>query len=143
MKIILNFFAHRDPDHRRKRRAVSGQLFLAPLGADMSQITIPSDSNGVSASLSFKDKKGNPANLPGVPAWAMGSDTVLTMTVAPDGLSASFVPTDAAGALGDVAITVTAEGDPIPGVDTIVLSGTITVVAAEAATGDLSFSANP
>jgi len=143
MKLVFNIFTCRGEGRKRKRhRAVSGQLFLAPLGEDMSQITIKSDSNGVSASASYKDKKGNPAAIVGVPTWAMGTDGVLDMTVAPDGLSANFVPTDAAGALGDVVVTVTAEGDPTPGVDTIVSTGTITVVPAEAASGDIAFTPN-
>ena len=109
----------------------------------MAKFTMKSDDAGCAAQLVFKDKKGNPVGVVGAPEWTMSADGIVDMTVAPDGLSAQFVPTDAPGAIGTVTITVKAEGDPTPGVDTIVLTGDIEVIAAEAVVGELSFSPLP
>jgi hypothetical protein len=101
----------------------------------MAKAILHTDDTSVSASLVFKDKKGNVTAPAAPPAWSLSADGIVTMTVAADGMSASFAP----AAPGDVAVNVVAEGDATPGVDTLHASGDISVLAAEAASVDLSF----
>lgn len=101
----------------------------------MSKGILRVDQNAMVASLVFKDAKGNAANPASPPQWSLTGDGVVSMTVADDGMSATFAPI----AVGDVSVNVIAEGDAQPGVDTVQLSGDISVVPAEIATGELSF----
>ena len=101
----------------------------------MSKGIIRVDQNSMVASLVFKDAKGNAANPAAPPQWSVTQEGIVNMSVAEDGMSASFSPV----AVGDVTVNVIAEGDATPGVDTVQLSGDISVVAAEIATGELSF----
>jgi len=73
------------------------------------------DDQKVDLSIQPVDKKGKPALVDGVPAWASSDETVITLTVAADGLSAS-----AAGvAPGAARVTVTADADLGAGVTDI------------------------
>lgn len=101
----------------------------------MSKAIIRVDQNGTTARLKFVDGKGNPAQPASPPKWSVTVDGVITMTVADDGMSAAIAP----AGVGDTTINVTAEGDPTPGVDTVLLSGDVSVVPAEIATGTLDF----
>lgn len=101
----------------------------------MATAVIHADDNGVTASLSITDKKGNITAPAFAPVWSLSADGVVSMTVADDGLSASFTPIT----VGEVTVDVVVEGDPTPGVDTIHGTGTISVLAAEAASVELVF----
>jgi hypothetical protein len=87
-------------------------------------------------SIAFKTAAGHPATIVGVPVWALPDvpAPVVTLEVAPDGLSATVK----ASGLGDLVLTVTAEGDPTPGVDTITEQLAISVVGAEAKSGEFT-----
>lgn len=89
------------------------------------------------ATVSFQDKAGADVKLPegSVPAWTLDQTALANMTVAADGLSAEITGTG----VGLVTVTVVAEGDPEPGVDTITVTGSITIVD-EASSGTLTFS---
>lgn len=109
----------------------------------MSSLVVHADSNGAKAAVAFKDKKGNPA-APVAVNWS-SSDTSIA-TVVGDALDGSNVATAQiafTGAVGSVTIDMLAEGDAVAGKDQVHQTGDIQVVAAEIATGDLSFTENP
>jgi hypothetical protein len=76
---------------------------------------ITTDQNYPNATVSFTNKRGQPAPVQGVPVWASSDSTVLAVTPAADGLSAK-IDTVAAGT---ARVTVTADADLGPGVTTI------------------------
>jgi len=144
MRVTFNFFENRRERCRKKKhRAVSGQMFFSPIGAIMPKFTMKADDNGARATLAFKDKKGNPAPVFGVPEWSLSADGIVDMTVDADGMGANFVPTDATGGLGTVTVNVKAEGDAVAGTDVINLTGDLEVIAADAATGEIAFTQLP
>lgn len=55
----------------------------------------------------FKDKAGNAATLSGVPTWASSDETIVTLTPAADGLSATAATV---GALGTATVTASIDG---------------------------------
>lgn len=118
-----------------KHRAVNLLLLFGPIGEAMSKAILHLDDTSVSASLVFKDKRGNVTSPAAPPVWSLSAEGIVAMTVAPDGLSAEFTPT----APGDVTVDVVAEGDPTPGLDTLHATGDLSVLPAEAATVDLNF----
>ncbi len=89
------------------------------------------------ATIAYKDAEGVGVTLPAgnIPAWAVDQVALLDMVVAADGMSAALT----AKGVGLATITVTAEGDPEPGVDTITVTGSVTIVD-EASTGEITFS---
>jgi hypothetical protein len=91
----------------------------------------------ITASLKFFDKQTppQPATPAAPPQWSMGTSGVAGMAVAVDGMSAVFTRI----AAGTTTVDVIAEGDPTPGVDTVHLSGNLTVLANEIATGEIDF----
>lgn len=103
----------------------------------MSKLIMRVDQNGATATLAFKDAKGNPAVPASPPAWSTTVDGIITLAVAGDGLSAQIAP----AGVGATSINVVAEGDATAGVDTIQLSGDVQVTAAEIATGEIDFGA--
>lgn len=68
-------------------------------------------------SVEPQDSAGNPAPVDGVPAWSASGDLV-TVTPATDGMSAVVRP-NAAGAVGSVQVSVTADADLGEGIETI------------------------
>lgn len=77
------------------------------------------------------DAKGNPAPVDGVPQWSVSDPTILSLTVAADGMSADV---SAIGPLGVCQVNVTADADLGAGVVTI--AGTLdTQVNSSQATG--------
>jgi hypothetical protein len=80
------------------------------------------DTQQVDLSVAFLDKAGNPAVVDGAPVWSSSDDTVLTVTAAADGLSATAVAT---GKLGQAQVSVTADADL--GAGTTSISGTLDV----------------
>ena len=135
IKIFTNTIVLGKARKPRKRRTLTVQLMFAPIGVEMAKGILAVDDNEISASLVFKDKKGNVALPFGVPQWSLSADNVVGMTVAADGMSAQFVPTS----VGLVTVNVLAEGEEAVGEQPIALSGEIEVVAADAETGELSF----
>ena len=91
--------------------------------------------NTTTASVSYQDKAGATVPVVGAPSWGVDNPAVATVEPASDGMSAVVT----AVGVGAANITVTAEGDPTPGVDTITLTGQVTVVD-EASGGVLTFS---
>jgi len=126
---IEHLVADERPRHGHARKAVTGVLTLSDKQLNVGGTT--------TATVSFKDKAGESVILPegNKPAWAVDQVALLDMTVADDGLSAELT----AKGVGLATITVTAEGDPTPGVDTITVTGTIDIVD-EASSGELTFS---
>jgi len=55
--------------------------------------------------IAFETAAGNPATVVGVPVWTISDDTVATLAVAPDGMSAVV----SSGLPGTATITVTAQ----------------------------------
>lgn len=68
------------------------------------------------ASVAFQDSLGNPAPVEGVPTWVNSNESVLSMVVAADGLSAVI---SAVGVPGSGQISVQADADLGEGVTTI------------------------
>lgn len=85
--------------------------------------------------VTYQDSAGANVAVASVPVWSVDNAAVATVAAAADGMSAVVTAVSA----GTANITVVAEGDPTPGVDTITLSGAITVVD-EASGGTLVFS---
>lgn len=82
----------------------------------------------VAVTAVFEDASGTPRKVVGTPAWDSSDTSIATVTPATDGLSASIVGV----APGTATITVTAEGDPTPGNDTITGEIDVTIVETEA-----------
>jgi len=80
------------------------------------------DSQQFKVEIQPVDKAGNPGTLASVAMWSTSDPTILTVAPAADGMSAVV---SAMGKLGTAQVTVTAEGDPTPGVNTI--TGTVAV----------------
>jgi hypothetical protein len=77
---------------------------------------IMTDVQKVSLAVQPVDAAGNPAALDGAPVWTSTDPAVLTVTAAPDGLSAEAV---AVGPLGTAQVSVSADADMGAGVTTI------------------------
>ena len=89
------------------------------------------DSQKVTFTIKPLTAAGNPASLDGAPVWSVADPTVLTLTVAEDGLSATV----AAAGLGSSQVSVTADADLDAGeVKEIAGVQEVLVVAGEAAT---------
>jgi hypothetical protein len=79
--------------------------------------------------ISVVDAKGNPAQVDDVPVWGVSNESVLTLTVAEDGMSASVA---AVGPVGASQVSVTCDADLGDGLKPIVGLLDVTVVAGEA-----------
>jgi hypothetical protein len=94
--------------------------------------TLTTDQFYQAVALTITDSKGRPAEVDEPPTWASSDETVLTVTVASDGMSADINTV----AVGTARVTVTADADlgegvvPITGVteDIIVTSGSVASV---------------
>lgn len=98
-------------------------------------LVINSDSPGVAATLNVSDKEGVTAKVYGVPVWASDDEKVATVVPAADGMSAVVKPV----ADGNCNISVTLEGDPTPGKDTITAEAPVSVVDPEATQASIGF----
>ena len=87
------------------------------------------------ATVTYQDPAGTTVPVSGAPTWSVDNNAVATVVPAADGMSAVVTGV----AVGTATVTVKAEGDPVAGVDTITLEGTVSVVD-EASTGTLTFS---
>ena len=81
----------------------------------------------VQVTANFTDALGMERPLASTPVWKSSDTTIATVTADPTGLTAEIV----AVAPGTAMVTVTAEGDPTAGKDTIDGEVDITVVAPE------------
>lgn len=125
--------------HGTGHRIATGLLFVVgPEGeSEMSSAVMRVDQNGCTATLAFKDAKGNAATPAAPPVWSTDTSGVVNLTVAADGMSAQIAP----AGVGTTNINVVAEGDATPGVDTLHLTGSVQVTPAEIATGEIDFGA--
>lgn len=109
-------------------------LFIADLEG---QITIGvtqmnmTDTQQVGLTIQPVDAKGNPAQVDGAPVWASSNTEVVSITAAPDGMSATAV---AVGPLGTATISVKADADLGAGVTTIAGTLDITITGGVATT---------
>jgi len=97
---------------------------------------LPIDKQLLGCTISYVDKAGNAAKVDGFPVWETDRSDLLTIVVAPDGMSADITPV---GPVGTAQITVTADADLGEGVKSLTTIGTIECVAAEAVTGVINF----
>ena len=91
---------------------------------------ILTDEQKVSLSIQPVTSAGNPAKVDGVPVWSVSDETVLTLTVAEDGLSAVATVT---GTLGASQVSVKADADLGEGIKEIAAVLDVSVVASQAA----------
>ena len=96
---------------------------------------ILTDVQKVALAIAPKSAAGNPALVDGTPAWSSSDETVLTLTVAPDGMSAEAVTT---GKLGTAQVNVSADADLGDGTKTITGVLDVEVKASEAVSLDIS-----
>ena len=94
------------------------------------------DSQQVNAKVAFVDKKGNPANVDGVPQWSVDNPNLLNITPAADGMSCLIA---AVGPLGSGNVTVKADADLGAGVTEIIGTAQIDVVGGAANTVAINF----
>lgn len=86
------------------------------------------DDTSVTGTVVFKDRKGNVALPVGMPVWSVSPpDSVVAIQVSGDGMSAVFGPVG----VGTALIVAVADG--------ISASGSIDVVGAAVATGEIVF----
>lgn len=98
----------------------------------MASITVPDNSADLAASVAFLDAEGFATTADDIPAWTSSDESVATLTVAEDGLSAAV----AIGAPGVTLIDVMTTNDDG---STAQAEGTITVQPGDAVIGDVSF----
>lgn len=93
------------------------------------------DVQKVALAIAPKSAAGNPATVDGVPAWSSSDETVVTLTVAADGMSAEAVTT---GKLGTAQVNVTADADLGEGLKEITGVLDVEVKASEAVSLDIN-----
>lgn len=81
-----------------------------------------------SATLTPKDRRGNPAKLDGVPTWAVENPTVISIEASEDGLSAVIK----AQGVGESDYNANGDADLGPGTRPIIASGHVKVTQGEA-----------
>jgi hypothetical protein len=124
----------------RLRAWLCGHFCPEPLTVRCYMAFSITESTTVTATVKFKKPNGQPARVDGVPVWA--AEPGLTISAAADGLSCS-VTADAlpdGTFTQDLQITCTGDADLGPGVRPLMLTGVLTVTAAEASGGDIEFS---
>ena len=87
------------------------------------------DIQQVGIAIAPKSAAGNPASIDGSPVWNSSDETVVTVVVAADGMSADVITT---GKLGTVQVNVSADADMGGGVKSIAGTLDIEVKASEA-----------
>ena len=100
----------------------------ASFEGDKMQVTL-TDVQGVAAAISVVTAKGNPAAIDGQPVWASSDEAGVTVTPAPDGMSAQI---SAVGPLGTYQVTVEVDADLGAGVKPLIGILDVIVVASEA-----------
>jgi len=101
------------------------------------EITVRPGEANLSAKVTALDADGNPTTFDAVPTWESSDESVARPNVSEDGYSATFE----VGEPGAAAITVTGvESTADPDNPTnIVMTGLITVAAADAVSGSVEF----
>jgi hypothetical protein len=84
------------------------------------------------ATVEWKDAKGNVARVDGEPVWTSGNDAVVSVVTGPSGVVVTGM------GLGDAQISVTADADLGAGVRSLVATADVTVVAGEAVIGSIT-----
>lgn len=82
------------------------------------------------ATVTFKTAAGNPAQVDGVPVWAVSDEEALAVTASADGMSARV---DSVGGLGNFQVTATGDADMGEGVKPFTAILELEVIASEAA----------
>lgn len=91
----------------------------------------------VDVSIAFKDAKGRPAKVDGVPTWAADDASIIDLiTPAADGMSAKLHVTDNVGA---AQVTVNADVDLGGGSDNKDFVDTVSVIAGDAVAANFTF----
>jgi len=90
---------------------------------------IITDMQKVNLTVSFQDGAGNPARVDGTPTWVSSDTSIVTVNVAPDGLSAEAI---SVGPLGTSQVSATADADLGQGVTNITGVMDIEVQASDA-----------
>jgi hypothetical protein len=80
-------------------------------------------------SIEIKDKFGNPAKADGAPSWALSDESLGSLAVAADGMSAEFSPS---GSVGSLKLQVKADSDLGDGVKEILGELSLDLLAGEA-----------
>jgi hypothetical protein len=102
----------------------------------MGEIVVPADEQFLSATVVFQDSEGNPTTPDTTPQWVVTDESVAACEPSEDGLSAKFT----IGSPGVTSVSVTTTETHQGGQFTdIVLTGLITVVAADVVTGSIDF----
>ena len=86
-------------------------------------------------SVAFVSAAGNPAKVDGAPVWSSSDETILKVTAAEDGMSASV---EAVGPVGTAQVVVKADADLGEGVKEISGVLDVEVLASEAVAASLS-----
>ncbi len=121
-------------DHLRDRRRGRIVFFravidrLTTITGDLKTMIL-TDTQEIDLAIKPVDRKGNPAQVDGVPVWASSDPNIASITSAADGLSCVV---KAAANLGSVQISVTADADLGEGVAPIAGTLDIDVVAGQA-----------
>jgi hypothetical protein len=89
----------------------------------------PANQRSMTASYSRSD---GPGEVEAPPEWELSNESLATLLVEPDGMSAKI---QHSGGVGEVTLTVTADGDLGTGVFPIVLSEIFTMLPPRGATG--------
>lgn len=132
---MLFFIFFRKSRRRHRSRLRHGHIFLGPGDFKMS-FSIRSGQTGVATAV-FTDAQGvvRPLAPGNVPVWAVTPPDALSLVPAADGMSCAVTGGENPE---DFSLTATAEGDPTPGVDTIVATIAGTLVAPEDTQGTIS-----
>jgi hypothetical protein len=88
------------------------------------------------AVLKINDKFGNPAKVDGLPKWGSSNESLLSIVVAEDGMSADVT---SLGGMGLLELQVSADADMSDGVKDIFGKADVEVIAGDAEVLELSF----
>lgn len=87
------------------------------------------DDKSLPVSVEFADAKGNVAKVDGAPVWAVSDESLASLQVAADGMSAMVIPV---GPLGSFKLQVKADADLGAGMKEILGEMSIEVIGGEA-----------
>lgn len=99
------------------------------LNAEEPKMLILTDEQKCALSIQPLTAAGNPAPVDGVPTWSVSDESVLSLTVAPDGMSATI---GTPGGLGTSQVSVVADADLGEGVVNITAVLDVEVKASQA-----------
>lgn len=121
--------------------AIGVLLFTSKGPPRMAEITLNDDHADINATVTFLDSEGHETTPDQTPTWTSSDETVATVTVSDDGLSATI----AIGAPGVTLIEAreTETDETTGGTFDIIAQGTITVQPGEAVIGSIEFTETP